>query len=346
MVKVEQLSREFVAAGKDSILNEALGQGLPLPHGCTVGTCGTCKAKLVTGKVRELTDSAVALSAEELRDGYILPCQSVARSALTLDIPQLADLPDHPFVTRKAEVVLQRSLTHDIVELGIRLDSGPMEYTAGQYAEIGFAGQSRLRAYSFSCGPSRRPDDYLSFFVREMPGGEFTGWLFGADRTGAVLECHGPLGNLWLRPGSRPVLCIAGGTGLGPIKSILEAARDEEVDRAFTVVFGVRTRSDLYCVSELEEVGRFWGSQFRFVQVLSEEPADTGWNGARGLVTDAIRHLPESALKASDTYVCGPPPMVDAVEAQLLSIGVDAAAFHADRFLDTSSRSPQQSASV
>jgi len=345
MVKVEQLRDEFRAAGKDSILNEALRQGVPLPHGCTVGTCGTCKAKLVEGKVRELTDSAVALSAEELRAGYILPCQSVARSPLRLDIPQLADLPDHPFVMRKAEIVLQRGLTHDIVELGLRLD-GPMEYTAGQYAEIGLPDQAHLRAYSFSCGASRRAQDYVSFFIRQMPGGEFTGWLFGDDRTGTVLECHGPFGNLWLRPGDGPVLCIAGGSGLGPIKSIVEAARDQEVDREFTVVFGVRTQRDLYCVGAIEEIGRFWGSRFRFVPILSEEPAGSGWNGATGFVTEAIGRLPESVVKGSDAYVCGPPPMVDAVEAQLLSIGVDAGSFHADRFLDTSGKSQQQKAPV
>ena len=83
-----------------------------------------------------------------------------------------------------------------------------------------------------------------------------------------------------------------------------------------------------------------------WLAILSEEPAGSGWNGATGFVTEAIGRLPESVVKGSDAYVCGPPPMVDAVEAQLLSIGVDAGSFHADRFLDTSGKSQQQKAPV
>ncbi len=136
----------FQVPGKDSILNEALAAGIPFPHSCTVGTCGTCKSRLVHGKVREIVDSAIALSAQELRDGYILPCQSIARTSIELDVAGLADMPDHPLVHAAAVICSHRALTHDIAEITLTLDKD-LEYSAGQYAELrieGVTGPGRI----------------------------------------------------------------------------------------------------------------------------------------------------------------------------------------------------------
>jgi NAD(P)H-flavin reductase/ferredoxin len=334
---VVQTGKGFPTAGKDSILNDALEAGIPFPHSCTVGTCGTCKVKLLSGKVREISDSASVLTSRELRERYILACQSVAKTSVELDVPGLQDMPDHPLRHVEGEITLQRSLTHDIVELGITLD-GPLEYTAGQYAELTLPEVSGARSFSFALGAQRREKDHVTFFVRRVPGGEFTEWLFGGDRTGTRLTVSGPFGNLWLRPGSNPVLCVAGGSGLAPVKALLEDAHDDEVDREFVFVFGARTAKDLYCVAEAKALRRFWGSRFTFVPVLSEEPANSRRTHARGLVTDVIAGLPAEFLETCTVYACGPPPMVDAVERLLGALRSDDGYFHADRFLDKASR--------
>ena len=336
-VSLAGTGKSFVTSGRDSVLNDALDAGIPFPHSCTVGTCGSCKVKLLSGKVRELSDSANILSAEELRERYVLACQSVARSSIELDVAGLADMPDHPLLRVEGEIVLQRPLTHDIMEIGLRLD-GPLEYTAGQYAELRVPELLGPRAYSFAQGPQRRDKDYATFFCRLLPGGDFTEWLFAQDRTGTRLTVTGPFGNLWLRPGSSPVLCVAGGSGLAPIKALLEDAYDAGVDRDFTLVFGARTERDLYCLAELAALREAWPGRFTFLPVLSEELKDSSAAGGRGLVTDVIAGLAPEFLSDCAVYSCGPPPMVDAVERQLGALRGEDLPFYADRFLDRSSR--------
>ncbi|HTK67499.1 MAG TPA: 2Fe-2S iron-sulfur cluster binding domain-containing protein [Pseudonocardia sp.] len=328
--------RSFTA-GRDSVLNHALAEGVPFPHSCTVGTCGSCKSRLVSGKVWELTESAITLSSEELRSGYILPCQSVARGPLELDVPGFAEIPDHPLRHTSGVISGQRPLTHDIVELRLELDE-PIEYTGGQYAELSTDHLTTgPRAYSFAEAPNPAALDRPCFYVRRTPGGEFTEWLFDADRTGTRVNLTGPFGNLWLRPGEGPVLCVAGGSGLAPVKALVETAAAAVSEREFVLVFGARTQRDLYCVDELEKLAVAAGS-LRFVPVLSEEPVDSGWTWARGLVTDVIATLAPELLAQCDAYVCGPPPMVDAVEDLLCGGRADEGFFHADRFLDRSFR--------
>lgn len=337
-VTIHQSGTSFPVDKNDSILNHALASGIPFPHDCTVGTCSTCKSKLLSGKVREITDAAIALTAEELRAGYILPCQAVAKTALELDVEDLTDTPEHPLVYTEGEITRQQGLTHDIQEIGLKLDR-PIEYTAGQYAELRHPDQSGPRSYSFAHAPTRRDKDYVNFYIRKTPGGEFTEWLFSGNRIGTVLAVDGPFGNLWLRPGDSPVLCVAGGSGLAPIKALLESACDEEIDREFVFVFGARAQRDLYCVAEAEGLREFWGERFRFIPALSEEPEGTGWQGRRGLVTDVTKELPTDFLTSCQAYVCGPPPMVDAVEEQLVGMRSDETTFfHADRFLDKAYR--------
>jgi NAD(P)H-flavin reductase/ferredoxin len=336
-VTIAATGKSFVTAGRDSVLNDALDAGIPFPHSCTVGTCGTCKARLVSGKVRELSDSANILSAEELRDRYLLACQTVARSSIELDVAGLADMPDHPLLRVEGEIALQRPLTHDIMEIGIRLD-GPLEYTAGQYAELTVPGRLGPRAYSFAMGAERRDKDYATFFCRLVPGGDFTEWLFAGNRTGTRLSLAGPFGNLWLRSGSSPVLCVAGGSGLAPIKALLEDAHDAGDDRHFTLVFGARTERDLYCLADIAALRADWPGRFTFLPVLSEEGGDKSPTLGRGLVTDVISALAPGFLADCAVYACGPPPMVDAVERQIGALRGEDALFFADRFLDKSSR--------
>lgn len=329
--------RAFPVTRKDSILAQALEAGVPFPHSCTVGTCGSCKARLVSGKVRELVESAITLSAEELRANYVLVCQSIAKTSLELEVPALAEMPDHPLIDVEGEIVRQTPLTHDIVELAVAL-SQPLEYTAGQYAELQTEGLTGARAYSFAGAPSRGAGDLARFFIRYTPDGEFTEWLFASDRTGVALRVRGPFGNLWLRPKDAPMLCVAGGSGLAPVKALLEATLDARIERDAVLVFGARATRDLYCVDELGELAGSWKPRLRFIPVLSEEPPDSGWAGERGLVTDAIARLDPEFLGRCDAYVCGPPRMVDAVEEQLCSTRGDAGFFHADRFLDKAFR--------
>lgn len=325
-------NKVFQTPGKDSILNEALAAGIPFPHSCTVGTCGTCKSKLVSGKVRELVDSAITLTAQELRDGYILACQSIARTAIELDVASLADMPEHPLVHADAVICSHRSLTHDIAEIVLTLDND-LEYSAGQYAELRIGGVTGPRSYSFATAPSETDRRQATFYVRHVAGGQFTDWLFDTNRHGAQLQLAGPFGDLWLRPADEPILCVAGGSGLAPIKALLDDAANQHCERQCVLLFGARTQRDLYCLAELDALGRSWKGQWDFRAVLSEEPPESTWAGARGFVTDALHQLPDQFVHDCHVYTCGPPVMIDALETALHQIRGETPYFYADRFV-------------
>lgn len=325
-------NKVFEVPGKDSILNEALAAGIPFPHSCTVGTCGTCKSKLVHGKVREIVDSAITLTVEELRDGYILPCQSIARTSVELDVAGLADMPEHPLVHTDAVICSHRTLTHDIAEIVLTLDKD-LDYTAGQYAELRLDGVTGPRSYSFATAPDETDRRRATFYVRHVAGGQFTDWLFETNRRDAQLQLAGPFGDLWLRPADEPILCVAGGSGLAPIKALLEDAARQNCKRQTVLVFGARTQRDLYCVEELDALERSWDGHFEFRAILSEETPESTWTGARGLVTDVLQRLPNEFVHDCHVYTCGPPVMIDALETALHELRADTRHFYADRFV-------------
>lgn len=313
-----------VAPG-DTVLTAALRAGIPFPNSCRVGGCGTCKCRLVDGDVRELTETGYLLTEDELRHRTILACQSVPRGDVAIEVA-LAAAEAHE--TSRGVVTAQERLTHDIVALRARLET-PLPYRAGQFAQVALSTLPGVsRSYSFAT--ARRDDGEVTFFVRKVPGGAFSTHVHDADLVGHALVVEGPHGDFWLRPADAPILCVAGGSGLAPILAMLEAAADAGVTRDVTVLFGARQARDLYALDTLEALRARWRGAFRFVPVLSDAGADTGWTGARGLVHT---HVPAHLADGARAYLCGPPAMVDAVEGVLRQRGVPGNHVHADRFL-------------
>ncbi|PKB13571.1 xylene monooxygenase electron transfer subunit [Novosphingobium kunmingense] len=321
-----------VAAGK-TLLEAMLGQGLAMPHDCKVGSCGTCKFKLVSGKIGELSPSALALEGEEVRGGYRLACQAIPRSDLTIAV-------DTPLMQGRAAedyrgtIVAAPRLCKDIIGLTIELDR-PLAFTPGQYADLTVPWIEGARSYSFACAALGGPVQQLHFHIRHVPGGAFTDWLFGADRTGTELMVAAPFGQFALKDGQAPMLCIAGGSGLAPIVSILQQALAAGGTRPVHLLYGARRQDNLYALDEIESLRKRWHAPFTFTPALSDEAAGSDWEGARGLITELIDGVAD--LPAHEAYLCGPPAMIDLAEAQLLAGGVDRAAISADRFLDRGS---------
>lgn len=319
---------------RETLLGAALRQGVPMPFGCRVGGCGACKCRLVGGRVQELTETGYLLDDSELAQGTILACQSVPQTDVQIEVDAGAANARRSVAGR---VCGQRRLTHDITALEVQLDQG-LPYRAGQYARLTLGVlPGVLRNYSFASPP--RPDATLRFFVRRVPHGAFSTIVDEQDLVGQPVQVEGPHGDFWLRPGTAPLLLVAGGSGLAPILAMLQDAQATGADaRAATLLFGARAPRDLYALEEIDALVRRWRGGLRFVPVLSEvtdATGDAGWSGARGLVTDHITadvttHLPPGA----HAYLCGPPAMVDAAAARLEQLGVPREHRHADRFVD------------
>ena len=324
-----------------TVLEWALSKGVAFPHSCRVGTCGTCKCRLVSGKVYELADKSYALSAEELTQNYILACQSMPRSDLELELPKPPEeLERPPIVERAGTITALNRLTHDILEMEVTIDE-PVTYRAGQYCEIYIPGVvkdqvTETRSYSFAAAPGKDLVSVVRFHIRHVPGGAFTTWLHSESRVGHRLEGHGPYGDFWLRPAKAPILAIAGGSGMAPIKAVLEQAQLDGVQRDVAYFFGARRQEDLYCLDDMARLAASWKGKFEFVPVLSGEPEDSSWTGARGFVSEAMHDVLGSRVGDHHVYMCGPPPMIESAEKIVRQAGVAEANIHFDKFYDRS----------
>jgi p-cymene monooxygenase electron transfer component len=322
-----------IEAGK-TLLETALAHGIAFPHDCTVGTCASCKSKLKQGRVREATPFGYTLSKQELDAGYILACQAFARDELTvveIEAPG-ADLPPPESFT--GTITSTEALTHDILKVTVRTDR-KIHYVAGQYASIKAPGLSRARHYSFADAPQREGRSELHFFIRKVPGGAFTDALFSGKLNGQELAVDGPHGNFHLRGGDAPMVCVVGGSGLAPLLSVLDQARKSRIKRPCILLFGARTQADLYMLDTLHGMADAWLDHYKFVPVLSHEPPDSDWSGARGFVTDFIADMAgDIAWHQAEAYMCGPPPMIDAAISTLMNLGMSLDAIYYDKFTD------------
>ncbi len=224
-----------------------------------------------------------------------------------------------------ATIAAARPATHDIRIIELALPPGArFDFRAGQYAKLGFAGHP-LRDYSMASRPGA---PRLEFHIRDMGDGPSRHAVRQAQ-AGDSVQLVGPLGDAWLRPEHRgPIIGIAGGSGLAPIKSIAEAALAAGATQPVHLYFGARSVRDLYLTEHFAALMQLHGN-FRFVPVLSEP--EPGAPHRRGLVGDAVADdFPSFA--GSKAYLAGPPAMVEAAMALLQSRDMPAADIHADPF--------------
>ena len=325
----------FDLARNDLLLKAAIAQGIDYPHNCRVGVCGTCKTRLVSGRVSPMVDLALSpLTNAEIEAGYVLACQAKVRGDLVVE----ARIGHHALLPVRmvpAKVVRWHRLPGDVIDLRLALDE-PVAYHAGQYCTIAESGSFTRRSYSYYDAPPEGEGAAASevgFLVKRLPGGRFSEWLFEKDRTGTRFWIEGPYGVMGVDDLERDGLCVAGGTGLAPILSIVADRLRRSATAKFTIVFGVRTQQDVFANDRLRDLLARHGARVRLVTILSHEPEGSDWTGARGLVTAAL--TPELGVDYASTaaFICGNLAMVEAVERRLRALGVPAGRIHADRFV-------------
>ena len=341
-------SGKTVEVSRDkTLLTAALDAGLDFPHNCKFGSCGACKCKLVKGKIKPMVDFSEALTKEELADDYILACQS----RLTMDCEieaEIGDLVRVPSQLYEARIKSTTLLTSDIMSVTVFTDEEVPDGNnrpglPGMWAELSLPGLDRPRSYSYASAPQNENKNEFTFFIRKVPGGKFTEWLFDENRDpNESVSVHGPFGSFYLREKNTPIVCIAGGSGLAPIKAILEGGVNDQIKRDVIFLFGARTQNDLYSLKEIEDIKNNWNkeSSFQFIPVLNMEPEDSDWKGARGMVTDYFEQeiIPKQNLDINgwQAYLCGPPPMVDAAGVCLTKNGISEDEIFYDKFTDSS----------
>jgi CDP-4-dehydro-6-deoxyglucose reductase/ferredoxin-NAD(P)+ reductase (naphthalene dioxygenase ferredoxin-specific) len=323
-----------VQAG-ETVLEAALAQGVPYPHGCRSGNCGACKSRLHAGEVALSPYSDYALSEQERAQGLVLACRAVPWSDAELAWLEADDLVSHPLRDMICRVEAVESLTHDIklVRLSIA-EGGPFTFSAGQYAALGFA-DLPPRDYSMANMPAADGAGPLEFHIRHVAGGLSSAYVANSLRPGEAVRVKGPYGSSYLREQhTGPILAIAGGSGMAPIKSIVETALALGMRQPMHLYFGVRDEPDLYLEQHFAGLaGRY--PNLNFTPVLSSPAAAT--RRRTGLVHEAAaRDI--GALDGAKAYLAGPPIMVEAASAMLEARGMRREDIHADAFYTEAER--------
>lgn len=324
---IQSMDKTVSVKHRQTLLEAALEAGLDYPFSCGAGSCTTCKTKLIQGEYKDLSDMSLVLTEDDMKKGYILACQAIPKSDLIVTLE-----PDES-KEFSGEVSGYRKLTHDIVEVKIKLGE-KMRYTAGQYADLAVSGVKGSRSYSFASAPGAGGGNVeVTFHLRLVPGGEMTTWFHEKDRTGEKVKLRGPRGTFGWREQKSNLLCIAGGSGMAPIKGMLEDAAQKKMTKRIVYLFGARTNADLYALEDMDKLAQ--QLKLEFVPVLSHEDAGSSWKGARGFVTEFID---KQSLDFADTaaFLCGPPPMIDAAIAKLNELGIGNQDIFFDKFTDKS----------
>ncbi len=327
-ITLEGCADAAIVARGEAITWALQAQGIKAPFGCHWGNCGVCRARLVSGRVSMQPHSVRALSAADRRAGWILACRAVPESdcAIAWD-PRIAST-DHPLQRASGRVVEVAAATGDIRVVQVKLDDdASFAFTAGQYAVVGF-GPAPSRDYSMANRPG---EPIITFHVRHMPGGATSAYVASALDAGMPVTLEGPYGTCWLRPGHRgPILAIAGGSGLAPVRSILREALAADPKRRIALYIGARAEDELYGLDELAALAGDCPG-LRVTPVIAK-PRQARFR--HGTIAAAVRSDLGGLADLGDwkAYMAGPPPMVAEAGAALRAIGFAAADCHADPF--------------
>jgi len=319
---VQPLDRALPFESGANLLQALRDHNVPVSYSCMAGRCGTCRCKVIEGQVLE---SGREQKLTGLNDGnYVLACMSVLTENCTIEISEPDEIVTHPAKILKAKVVAIDDLAHDIK--GIRLKSAkPLEYSPGQYATLQFTPE-HIRPYSMA---GLADDDTLEFHVRVVPGGRVSGYVANELKVGDAVRVSGPLGTAYLRVKHEgPVLCVAGGTGLAPVLSIVRGALAQGMVNPIHVYFGVRSAADVYKADVLSALAQQHENLTVHIVANVTEP---GSGLRQGLVTEAVDQ-DWSSLEGFRAYVCGAPPMVDAASLMFTQKGLKIDHIYADAF--------------
>ncbi|WP_221798891.1 anthranilate 1,2-dioxygenase electron transfer component AntC [Oceanobacter mangrovi] len=301
----------FKAGHNDLLMDAALRNGITLPIDCREGVCGTCKGLCESGQYEMEYADEEALTEAETADRYVLSCQTRIQSDATFYYDFASSLCSHQPASLQTAVITElKDVSADttLLQLALPERNSTLEFLPGQYANLHIPGSELTRAYSFANAPT--PDNQLQFLIRKLPNGQMGQYLQQA-RVGDQLQIEAPFGAFYLREVTRPVYFLAGGTGLSAFLAMLDVLVQQAapVQQPIRLYYGVNQVADL-CQQERLNHYRTLLPDFDWQPVVSQP--DDSWNGLSGYIQ---QHLPLSALRdeAFDMYLCGPPPMIDAV---------------------------------
>lgn len=330
-IDINDSSREFITEGGYSLLNALNAENIFIPSACGGrGSCGYCKVKVEQGGGPVLPTETGWLDKEELKENVRLSCQLKLREDIKIHIPK------ELFSIKEFKGVVERitDMTNDIKELSIRLvEPGSIEFKTGQYMQLaipeyGDVEESVYRAYSISS--SEYDNHRVEFLIRYVPEGICTTWVHQFLKEGQTVTFNGPHGEFYLRDTDKPIIMIAGGSGLAPFKGMLEKMAADKNPRKTLFFFGAVKKADLYHLDLMARLEKEIPN-FQFIPALSQPSEDDDWKGETGLITDVVKRHAKNILDF-EAYLCGSPGMINACISVLTKDGMSENNIFYDKF--------------
>ncbi len=327
--------KTLTVKGGDKLLSSLAAEGIFIPSACGGrGSCGACKCRVESDVGPHLPTEIPYMSKEEIEQNIRLACQVKVKEDIKIRIP------DELFNVKKylSKVTSIKNVTHDIKEVVFDLRGEEIDFKAGRYVQIvvppyGKIKGSTQRAYSMSSKPSDK--GIVELLIRLVPGGIATTWVHNHLSEGDEVQLIGPFGDFERHETDATMVCVAGGSGMAPFKSILYDMFDAgDLDREVWYFFGARTARDLFYLEELRELESKWDN-FHFVPALSEPDEESGWNGETGLITDVLDRYLKSRMRTDrekEGYLCGSPGMIAACNNVMTGNGIPLDKIYYDKF--------------
>jgi naphthalene 1,2-dioxygenase ferredoxin reductase component len=324
-VRVEPRGTVLEAQPGVSLLELLFQAQIPVSYSCQAGRCGTCRCELLDGDVLEDADCEFR---GELLPGatrQVLACRTRLVGNCTIGLIEPDEVIVHPAQTLKCRVESVDVLNEVTLACYLRPNRA-LRFSAGQFVKLDFGG-GHVRPYSIA---SVEGAELLEFHLRRVPGGRVTTFVAEQVRPGHTVKLIGPLGTSYLRQkhvGS--MLCVAGGTGLAPIASIVRTALRGPLQRHVLLYVGARSENELYGIDQLRALEQQHPSRLRLVVAVDARPSDMSIR--HGLITDVVA-ADVTSLAQWKVYLAGPPPMVESAARLARRLGASNVDIHADAF--------------
>lgn len=319
-------TRFIRVADDQSIADAAYRQRINIPVDCNDGACGTCKARWESGEYDPGDFVEDALSPAEAADGFLLACQTKPKSDMVVAINSTSAVAKTQARRYTATITEITRHSSKVIRFRMTIPNRPeLAYLPGQYVNLTVPGTDQTRSLSFANDPGT---DQLEFLVKIVPDGVLSTWLAETAAVGDKVEFTGPNGSFFLREAHRPVLMVAGGTGLAPMLAMLRTLRAAGSDRTVHLVYGATEDLDVCELDTLEDLGKDL-KNFTWTHVVADPKSSAPNKGfVMPFITAEHLHGGDTAI-----YLCGPPPMVEAVRAHVKDeLRVEPTGFYYEKF--------------
>ena len=319
-----------VQGGKD-LLSLLTAEKIFIPSACGGrGTCGLCKLKVLEGAGTLLPTEEPYLDEQEKTSNVRLSCQVKVRNDLKIEIPsELFAIRE--YICKCTDII---DLTHDIKQFRFKLmELETIDYIPGQYIQLltpvyEKSSEEVYRAYSISSDPADK--SIIELIIRLMPGGICTTYCFEYLSVGDEVKINGPYGDFRLLETEAPIVFIAGGAGMAPIRCMLYHMKNTSNNRKATYYFGANKVQELFLLQRMQAFESEL-ADFRFVPAVAAPEENSNWQGEVGLVTEAVeRDLKD--VSQCEAYLCGSPGMIDAAIEVLGKLGLSEDRIFFDKF--------------